>query len=240
MAEVEELLDDVVLALPAAEEVRARGNQRRRRRRAGAVGVLVAAVVAGVSWAVLPGDGARPARPVGVPTALPSPSTGSPMGGQGLTPYKRLDKDGDYVVVLPSGKELPEYGKWHWQTASVPSSTNVRLPKLVTCAGWYTGEKQYGILQYTTLNKGLQGAQAWQRYADFDDPADAGVMAGVLRETLADCGFKVSGKNPDTPYTRTDRDGRKIRVTVEHGKWWIYVSEIREGGSVGGAAVTGD
>ncbi|MFJ8510625.1 hypothetical protein [Streptomyces avermitilis] len=225
MAEVEELLDDVVLRMPTAEAVRAQGSRRRGRRRAGVVGVVVAAIAVGASWALLPGDGgrdARPARPVGTPT-------GSPSTEEDPSPYKK----GDTIELLSAG-ELPQDEKWHWKsTADDPAGevtdTESALVKLKTCDGWAQSGNQRSSILYTTAYEGSRDAAAWQRYADFDDAAGVDEAVDNLGTTLSTCGFKPVGKPADTHFAGTSKDGRRVRVTVEHGKRWIYVSEVEYG-----------
>jgi hypothetical protein len=228
MAEVEELLDDVVLRMPTAEAVRARGSRRRSRRRAGVLGVTVAAITVGASWALLPGDGGRdarpagPARPVGTPTDSPSTETDH-------SPYKK----GDTLELLSAG-ELPQDEKWHWKPAANEPAGGVTdaesaLVKLKTCDGWaQTGNRQ-GSMLYTTTYKGSRDAAAWQRYAEFDDDAGVDELVENLDTTLSTCGFHPVGKAADTHFAGTSEDGRRVRVTVEHGKRWIYVSEVEDG-----------
>ncbi|MET7851471.1 hypothetical protein [Streptomyces avermitilis] len=219
MAEVEELLDDVVLRMPTAEAVRAQGSRRRGRRRAGVVGVVVAAIAVGASWALLPGDGgrdARPARPVGTPT-------GSPSTEEDPSPYKK----GDTIELLSAG-ELSQDEKWHWKADSKEQDTELSLTRLMTCDGWAPADKGIGFIQYSTAYKGSRDAAAWQRYATFDDDAADDVVKR-LGITLSTCGFKPVGKAADTHFAGTSKDGRRVRVTVEHGKRWVYVSEVEDG-----------
>jgi hypothetical protein len=216
MAEVEELLDDVVLNLPPATTLRARGNQRRNRRRAGAVAAVVAAIVAGTSWAALPGDGSLPARPEKTPTASPS------IEGD-YSPYKKGD-----TLELRTAEQLPWNGTWHWQTQDVPSNdTDASLSRVMVCDGW-AGSDKYSGWRYTFEYKGSRDAVAWQRYADLDGTGTVDALLKDLHETLSTCGLKPTGTAPNT-YVGTGEDGRDRRVSIEHGKQWILVVEVRAG-----------
>ncbi|MGW7049410.1 hypothetical protein ACWGDT_43500 [Streptomyces avermitilis] len=222
MAEVEELLDDVVLRMPTAEAVRAQGSRRRGRRRAAALGAAVAALAVGASWALLPGDGGRDARPAGPARPAGTP-TGSPSTEVDYSPYKK----GDTIELLSAG-ELPQDAKWHWKSDGKEQDTELSLTKLMTCDGWAPADKGIGFIQYSTAYKGSRDAAAWQRYATFDDD-DAADVVERLGITLSTCGFKPVGKAADTHFAGTGEDGRRVRVTVEHGKRWIYVSEVEDG-----------
>ncbi|MFJ9962344.1 hypothetical protein [Streptomyces avermitilis] len=228
MAEVEELLDDVVLRMPTADAVRAQGSRRRGRRRAAALGVAVAAIAVGASWALLPGDGGRdarpagPARPSGTPTASPSTEVDP-------SPYKK----GDTLELLSAG-ELPGDEKWHWKSAANEPTGGVTdaesaFVRLKTCDGWSQSGNRQGSTMYTTAYKGSRDAAAWQRYAEFDDAAGVDEVVENLDTTLSTCGFHSVGKAADARFAGTSQDGRRVRVTVEHGKRWIYVSEVEDG-----------
>lgn len=103
MAEVEELLDGVVVRLPAAEEIRARGRRRSRRRTTTVVVCTVALMAAG-AWAVLPTGADQRHKHETVATAPDNP----------------FRKDG--LVQMMRADEVPRHGTWHWKEDERPTT----------------------------------------------------------------------------------------------------------------------
>ncbi|MBA2944330.1 hypothetical protein [Streptomyces himalayensis] len=219
MVEVEELLDETVLRMPSGAEVRARATRRRTRRRVAVAAAVTAVVVGAASWAVLPGGGPADVRPAGTPTASPSADAGD-------TPYK---KDG--VVRLLTGEQVPLDEKWHWRRDE-QGNIDAPLPYLFFdgCPDSLAYSEGHGNQQrYTTSFNGDDEALARQRYAEYDNAADAAADLTDLRESLSACGLKQHGRGEDSYYADIDTDGRGMRVTIEHGERWTSVVEVQEG-----------
>ncbi|MFE0171444.1 hypothetical protein ACFWZ2_03940 [Streptomyces sp. NPDC059002] len=217
--EVEELLDDVRLRLPDGAELRARGGRRRARRRIAVATAAVAVVAGAVLWAVVPGggDGGRDVRPADRP--------GEPGKYEmGDTEYR---KDG--VVHLLRAKELPLYGKWHWQEGDYGGDTDVSIMKIgindVGCAPLGSGDTP-GHGRYTQTYRGDNNAAARHRYAEFARAADADAVVQHLRNVLSNCGMKERGKGADTYFTGSGTGPRShLRVYLAHGQKWVSVVE---------------
>ncbi|MEU5684116.1 hypothetical protein DEJ48_13760 [Streptomyces venezuelae] len=217
--EVEELLDDVRLNLPAGAELRARGGRRQARRRIALSTAAVTAVAGAVLWAVVPegGDGGRDVRPAERPEQ-------SREFGQDDTPYK---KDG--VVRLMRAERLPLDKKWHWREGGLGGDVNRSILRIglkdVGCAPFGTGSlPSHG--RHTQSYQGLSNAVARHRYAEFRTETDTDTVVAHLRNVLDNCGMVRLGQGPDAYYTGSGAGPRShLRVQLTHGERWLSVVE---------------
>ncbi|MCF3135716.1 hypothetical protein [Streptomyces olivochromogenes] len=220
MAEVEELLDGVAVRLPAASDVRARGDRRLARRRGVAVATAALALAGGLTWAVLPEHGQEETRPSRPPTA-------SRTSEVGHTPYK---KDG--VVLLLKENELPLYANWHWRAVDEPSQDTLlsHIGDAASCGGVDEAiENLSGAWRYERYYRGDRKALARHGYTEYDSSAEVTAAVNGLRAALAGCGLKkdgeatdIRGKASDT-YSGTNEDHRQTRFVVAHGDRWVSV-----------------
>lgn len=216
MAEVEELLDDVTLRLPSAAEVRARGNRRRVRLRAGAVAGAV--VAAGMSWALVPGDGNGPqeVRPAGTPTSVAEPN-----------PYK----SGNKINGL-AGSDVPLYEKLHWKLSDKSSKEAVRLPRVGfddACPQLSPGTPgdKLDQVSYTWVFEGDGESIARHRYIDYGSAAQAADELKQLKGALAACGLNPRGRGSDAYYAGTSTGGPWLRVDIDNGRTWTSVVDVQ-------------
>ncbi|MFD9221850.1 hypothetical protein ACFWDI_17995 [Streptomyces sp. NPDC060064] len=217
MAEVEELLDDVTVRMPSAAEVRARGDRRRVRLRAG-TGAVAVAMVAGMSWALLPGGGGpQEVRPAGPPAAT---SVAEP------NPYKT----GNEFNGL-ADSDVPLFTKWHWRLSDEPGKEAVRLPRLGfddACPQTPdTSQDRLDQVSYTALYEGDGKSIARHRYVDYANAAQAADGLRQLTDALAACGLEPRGKGADMYYAGDSAGGPWLRVDVDHGRAWISVIEVQ-------------
>lgn len=230
MNEVEELLDGTVTLMPSGAELRARAARRRHRRLAGAgAAVAVAAVVAVLS--VVPEGGSGESRPAG-----PAPAT-STDGGRPSTPY-RIGEDIQLLEtdVLPDA----ERAKWKtrmglWTSGSLANITDLSLD--LRCQGPDSGpgldrERR----EYSSENVSEDGSAAMQRYADYDDPADARSDHARLQKALTSCGLTKVGSGAaagykdqvaSEGYTGVDANGREVTVMLHHAADWLFLAEVQ-------------
>lgn len=225
MAEVEELLDGVAVRLPAAEEIRARGQRRRTRRRMAGTAAGVAVLVAAGAWAVLPPDAREPAHGT-VATATDNPF--------------RTD---DGLILMRDADELPGYDQWHWKAnEGLPADAEPQsgpLPQVGldgACPGSFVmQDEQPGQKSYSTVYRGSGGALAQHRVIEYDDTATARDQLTGLRAALAACG--LTSVRPDVReanegsdvWSGTVNDHRTLRVTVRSWRSWVSVLEVLDG-----------
>ncbi|MFJ6012637.1 hypothetical protein [Streptomyces sp. NPDC092952] len=242
MAEVEELLDGVPVRLPAAEEIRRRGQRRRTRRRAGVATLCAAALLTG-AWAVLP-DGADRSQ--------------DRRGAVATAPENPFRKNG-VVQNLPP-QEVPLYGTWHWkQTDGRPVASGERGDLLNRaglaefCMNTMTG-KGPDRAAYTSGYRGARGAVARQCVVDYSPRADVArdELLAVFTRLETEGLRRVSGEPADVPdgSDRTPEDipeeladqqgtlawagkveGHTLRVFTQRWKSWVSVVAIVDGAS---------
>ncbi|MEV5611143.1 hypothetical protein [Streptomyces sp. NPDC052225] len=224
MPEVDELLDDVTLSLPDAATLRARGARRTGRRRMLAAGGAVAAVLAGVLWAV-PGSG-QEARPASGPGMKVSQSASAFPES---TPYR---KNG--TILLGPATDLPRDGSRHWARtkegapeegwplAWVGFDLNACGPDILPKSKASPGEHRGGSWHYT----GTGGAVARQTYLEYTNPYDRSTDLSDLFNSLTDCGLYANGAagaEPSQVFRGSDPDRPGLTVRVEYGWKWIRV-----------------
>ncbi|WP_172385560.1 hypothetical protein [Streptomyces sp. MNP-20] len=214
MAEVgvEELLDDVVVRLPSAAQVRARGGRRRARRRAA---VAAAAVVAGgaLVWVGLPGGGGdQEVRPAASPSGPAILLEGMPR-------------------ILPAD-EVPGNGRWDWQAVD-DETEDSPLPRIAgdsTCPDSFREREapehiQYSATYYSDATAGQ--ASASHRIVSYASPQVAGRERAAFERELTACGLTYrEGRRPHWSGTATG-DGSRLRVTVQQDGKWLSVVEVQ-------------
>ncbi|MFJ7418489.1 hypothetical protein ACIQXD_07705 [Streptomyces uncialis] len=229
MSEVEELLDDTVTLMPSGAELRARAARRRGRRLAGA-GAAVAVAAGVIAWSVVPESGPGESRPASSPSVIST-------DGRPSTPY-RVDDD----VMLLEPDVLPDADRAQWKirtgTRTVGDLANITDLYLdLRCQGADSGP---GIDRdhsgYSSEHVGKGGATAMQRYAEYEDPADARSDFTRIQKVLTACGLTKAGsgeaagykgRSASDGYTGVDAKGREVNVMLEHSTNWIYLAETR-------------
>lgn len=228
MAEVDELLEGVAVRLPAAEEIRAKGQRRRTRGRAvrvaaGGTAVLVAAGV----WALLPPG--HPEARQSVATA-----TENPFRTDGLIRTREPD-------------ELPGYARWHWQAADEERPEGAGqpggpLPQVgldQACPASFAPGNPPDQKRYSLLYTGRDHALAQHRVIEYDDAATARTQVTELRDAMTACGLRPAPATAQerregaAAWSGTVRDGRTMRVTVRRWTSWVSVVEILDGNASG-------
>ncbi|MFB6502636.1 hypothetical protein ACFYXP_05040 [Streptomyces sp. NPDC002466] len=232
MAEVEELLDGVAVRLPAAEEIRRRGQRRRARRRTGAAALCTVALLAAGAWALLPGG---PDGPDG-------------RGAVAIAPDNPFRENGA-VRNLPA-KEVPLYGTWRWKdNEGRPVDSDARGDLLnraglgTFCPGTSPETGRVDRIGYTKEYRGVRKAVARQCLVEYDDEATAGdelrtVLAGLDADGLS----RTAGASQDVregaaaPETVTAWSGKvpgghTLRVFTQRWKSWVSVVEVLDGDS---------
>ncbi|MFI6646084.1 hypothetical protein ACIBI8_00485 [Streptomyces sp. NPDC050529] len=223
MAEVEDLLEGVAVRLSPAEEIRAKGQQRRTRSRAVRMGAVGAAVlVAAGAWALIPSD--APATRQTVTTA-----TDNPFRTDGEIQMLRVD-------------ELPGYARWHWtESASLPAGAGRRsgpLPQVgldEACPGSFAVTDSPGQKAYSLVYTGRDHALAQYRVVEYDDTVTARSQVADLREEITKCGLRTvtptarEKEEGSTAWSGTVQDGRTMRVTVRRWNSWVSVAEVMDG-----------
>ncbi|MFJ7630765.1 hypothetical protein ACIQZN_30230 [Streptomyces sp. NPDC097595] len=228
MAEVEDLIEDVAIRLPEAEDIRARGQRRRTRARAvrgGAAGAVVLAA-AGAWGLLLPEDGPEARQTVATTTA---------------NPFKV-----DGVVVMRPADEVPGYATWHWkETTSPPKGTGPisdALPQVGldgACPASFVPADELDRKGYSLLYTGSDHALAQHRITEYDDTATARSQVTALRGAMTRCGLHsatpTAGEKEEgsTVWSGTVDDGRTLRVTVRRWESWVSVEEVLHGKPAG-------
>ncbi|MEL5956322.1 hypothetical protein AADR41_16400 [Streptomyces sp. CLV115] len=228
MAEVEELLDGVVVRLPAAEEIRRRGQRRRARRRAGTAALCAGVLMAAGAWILLPAGTDRPHEGGVVATAPDNPF-----------------RENGMVRTLPA-EEVPLYGTWRWkENEGRPVDSDAR-GELLNRAGLgafcSVASPQPGApdrVGYSREYRGGHDAVARQCLVEYDDAATAGEQLGTVHTGLAAEGLRrTPGSTPDG--ARGDRGataawagpapgGHTLRVYTRRWESWVSVVEILDG-----------
>ncbi|MDK0519879.1 hypothetical protein [Streptomyces sp. ML-6] len=241
MAEVEELLDGVAVRLPAAEEIRRRGQRRRARRRAGAAALCTVALMAAGAWALLPGG---PDRPDG-------------RGTVAATPDNPFHENG--AVALPA-KEVPLYGTWRWKdNEGRPVDSDARGDLLnraglgTFCPGTSFETSPVDRIGYTKEYRGVRKAVARWCLVEYDDEATARdelrtVLAGLDADGLSrtpgasqdvreredargGAPEDVAGPEEVTAWSGKMPGGPTLRVYTQRWKSWVSVVEVLDGES---------
>ncbi|MFB7185732.1 hypothetical protein ACFCZT_10520 [Streptomyces sp. NPDC056230] len=223
MAEVEELLDGVVVRLPAAEEIRARGRRRSRRRATTAVVCTVALMAAG-AWAVLPTGADQRHKHETVAT----------------TPDNPFRKDG--VIQTMRADEVPLHGTWQWEEDERPTtgagSQGDPLPHLGLDGACASKPPSVGAVDETSYGRrytGRDGAAAQQCIVEYDDDATAREQLRKMGGVLESGGLRAapgnSGKAEDGSgsWAGTVENGRTLRVFTRRWNSWISVTEVLDG-----------
>lgn len=227
MAEVEELLDGVVVRLPAAEEIRRRGQRRRARRRAGTAALCAAVLMAAGAWVLLPVGTDRKHERGAVATAPDNP----------------VREDG-VVRTLPA-EEVPLYDTWHWkENEGRPVDSDAR-GDLLNWAGLSTfcpvtpQAGAVGRVGYSQEYRGTRDAVARQCLVEYDDVATAreqlrtvhtGLEADGLRRTPGSAPDDVRGDRGATAaWAGTVPGGHTLRVFTRRWESWVSVVEILDG-----------
>ncbi|MFF8611718.1 hypothetical protein [Streptomyces sp. NPDC015350] len=238
MAEVEELLDGVAVRLPAAEEIRRRGQRRRARRRTGAAALCTVALLAAGAWALLPGGPDGPDRPDG-------------RGTVAIAPDNPFRENG--VVTLPA-KEVPLDDVWHWKgNEGRPVDSDARGDLLnragigMFCQrafpGTPSGTDPVDRIGYTAEYRGVRKAVARRCLVEYDDEATARdelrtVLAGLDADGLS----RTAGASQDvregaaapetvTAWSGKVSGGHTLRVFTQRWKSWVSVVEVLDGDS---------
>ncbi|WP_156725887.1 hypothetical protein [Streptomyces apocyni] len=223
MAELEELLDDVVLRTPSAAQVRRRGDLRRARRR----GTLVAAAVAcvaGAAWMLAPGGGGHQERPAGpTPTVVKEPN-----------PYQ----DGN-VTALRDAHEIPLFERWAWSLGT-SAPRRVALPQVGfdgVCPASEANEATHGRgnqERFTSEFVGKEDSRARHRLVTYESADAASAELSSLRRQIESCGLEWTGSGTgprggaDSRYEgETAAGGAWMRVDIEFGARWVSVVEIQ-------------
>ncbi|MFI6951167.1 hypothetical protein [Streptomyces sp. NPDC050422] len=223
MAEVEDLLEGVAVRLPAAEEIRAKGQRRRTRSRAVRAGAGGAALlVAAGAWVLLPSDDQGTRQTVATATANP------------------FRTDGEIQMLRTD--ELPGNARWHWkESASLPAGAGRRsgpLPQVgldEACPGSFVVKDSPGQKAYSLLYTGRDHALAQYRVVEYDDTATARSQVAELREEITKCGLRAvsptarEAEEGSKAWSGTVRDGRSMRVTVRRWNSWVSVAEVLDG-----------
>ncbi|NEC65577.1 hypothetical protein [Streptomyces sp. SID9727] len=229
MAEVEDLIEDVAIRLPGAEDIRARGQRRRTRARAvrgGAAGALVLAA-AGAWGLLLPADGPEARQTVTTTTA---------------NPFRTADGE----VVMRRADELPGYATWHWkEAASLPGGAGPRsdaLPQVGldgACPASFVPADEPGQQRYSLLYAGSGHALAQHRIIEYEAITSARSQVTALRGAMERCGLHSASptarerEEGSTVWSGTVDDGRTLRVTVRRWKSWVSVEEVLHGTPAG-------
>ncbi|MZD05504.1 hypothetical protein GTW43_10465 [Streptomyces sp. SID5785] len=232
MPEVDELLDDVTLNLPAPSALRTRGTRRVRRRRVLVGGGAAAAVLAGMVWAV-PGTGQpHTSGPADAPgTEVSQSAAAFPR----TTPYRT-----NGTIRLGPADGLPRHGARHWTRtdrraaeakwplAWVGFGATACGPDILPKEKASPGEHRGGSWTYT----GSGGALARQVYLEYTTPYDRMTDLSDLIDSLTVCGLTsdaAAGTEPSQTYTGTDPARPGLTVWVEHGWKWIRVVQEQSG-----------
>ncbi|WP_406450876.1 hypothetical protein OG782_14250 [Streptomyces sp. NBC_00876] len=226
MAEVEELLDGVAVRLPAAEEIRAKGQRRRNRRRVAGAGGMAVLVAAGV-WAVLPWDAPEPEH------ATVATATTNPFRTDGVIEMKPAD-------------ELPGYEQWHWKAAeglaTDPEPQDGPLPQIglgEACPASFVMADEPDQKRYGRPYRGRNDALALHRVVEYDDTATAREELTGLRRSLKACGLRpaqptrTEADEGSSVWSGTVNEGRTMRVTIQQWNSWVSVVEVLEGRPAG-------
>ncbi|MFJ5722115.1 hypothetical protein [Streptomyces sp. NPDC093149] len=223
MAEVEELLDGVVVRLPAAEEIRAKGRRRSRRRTTTAVVCTVALMAAG-AWAVLPTGADQRHKHATVATAPDNP----------------FRKDG--VIQTMRADEVPLHGTWHWKEDERPTTgagsqgDPLPYPGLDgACADAPSSVGAVNRIGYSRWYTGRDGAVAQQCIVEYDDEATAREQLRKMGDALESGGLRSapgnSGKAEDGSgsWAGPVESGRTLRVFTRRWNSWVSVTEVLDG-----------
>ncbi|WP_327310991.1 hypothetical protein [Streptomyces sp. NBC_01243] len=228
MAEVEELLDGVVVRLPAAEEIRQRGQRRRARRRAGTAALCAGVLMAAGAWILLPAGTDRPHERGTVASAPDNPF-----------------RENGMVRTLPA-EEVPLYGTWHWkENEGRPVDSDAR-GDLLNRAGLRTvcpvASPQTGApdrVGYSQEYRGRRDAVARQCLVEYDDAATAREQLGAVHTGLEADGLRrTPGSAPDdvrgdrgatVAWAGTVPGGHTLRVYTRRWESWVSVVEILDG-----------
>ncbi|WNI24402.1 hypothetical protein [Streptomyces sp. ITFR-16] len=228
MAEVDELLEGVAVRLPAAEEIRAKGQRRRTRSRAVRVAAGGAAVlVAAGAWALLP---------PGHPEARQTVATATE------NPFRT-----DGVIRTREPDELPGYARWHWRTtggerpeaAGQPGGPLPQVGLDQACPGSFAQGNPPDQKRYSLLYTGRDDALAQHRIIEYDDAATARAQVAELGDAMTACGLRPASATAQerregaAAWSGTVKDGRPMRVTVRRWTSWVSVVEILDGKAAG-------
>ncbi|MGW1412048.1 hypothetical protein, partial [Streptomyces sp. NPDC002403] len=212
--------------LPAAEEIRQRGQRRRARRRASAAALCAAVLMAAGAWVLLPTD--RQHERGAVATAPDNPF-----------------RENGMVRTLPA-KEVPLYGTWRWkENEGRPVDSDAR-GDLLNRAGLSTfcpvTFPQAGApdrVGYSQEYRGARDAVARQCLVEYDDVATAreqlrtvhtGLEADGLRRTAGSAPDGVRGDGGATAaWSGTVPGGHTLRVFTRRWESWVSVVEILDG-----------
>ncbi|MFJ1548397.1 hypothetical protein [Streptomyces sp. NPDC088246] len=224
MSEVEELLDGVVVRLPAAEEIRAKGQRRRARRRAATAALCTAVLLVAGAWAVLPDGTDGQGRRGTVATAPDNP----------------FRKDG--LIQTPRADELPFYEKWHWKAdEGLPTDADPQdesLPQVGldgACPGTSAQPGAVDRISYSRQYRGRDKAVAQHCIVEYDDAATAREQLRHMGDVLASCGLRPvsqsSGKAEDgsSTWSGTVEGGRTLWVFTRRWNSWVSVTEVLDG-----------
>lgn len=228
MAEVEELLDGVVVRLPAAEEIRRKGQRRRARRRAGTAALCAAVLMAAGAWILLPAGTDRQHERGAVATAPDNPF-----------------RENGMVRTLPA-EEVPLYGTWHWkENEGRPVDSDAR-GDLLNWAGLSTfcpvtspQTAEPDRVGYSQEYRGVRKAVARQCLVEYDDVATAREQLKEVYTGLESDGLRrVPAGGPDdargdrgatVAWSGTVPGGHTLRVFTRRWESWVSVVEILDG-----------
>ncbi|MFF2022469.1 hypothetical protein ACFVW2_11785 [Streptomyces sp. NPDC058171] len=203
MTRVEELLEDAVLRMPAAAQVRARAA-RRRTRRLTATGALAAAAVGLVSWNYSPGGDVQKVQAAAVPVAsedaASSVDPSKARSSSALVPPTNLSSMSDLWLTMQCDETKAGPGPNRHHSLSTSKDTD-GTAVIVEREAHYSTE--------------------WVAQQDHKD----------LRSVLAACGLttedEVTGpkRSPQALYEGRDVQGRSVTVLVALDKTRLKVTE---------------
>ncbi|MFD5557505.1 hypothetical protein ACFWIA_27155 [Streptomyces sp. NPDC127068] len=209
MTRVEELLEDAVLRMPAAAQVRARAA-RRRTRRLTATGALAAAAVGLAGWNYSPGGDVQKVQAAAVPVASEGAASSAKSEVDVAEPSKTAPPSALMPPNLSSMSDL-------WLTMQCDE----------TKAG--TGPSRHHSL---STSKDTDGAAVIvEREAHYSTEWVAQQDHKDLRNVLAACGLTTKDeatgpkRSPQALYEGRDVQGRSVTVLVALDKTRLEVTE---------------
>ncbi|MFE9658617.1 hypothetical protein [Streptomyces sp. NPDC005955] len=211
MTRVEELLEDAVLRMPAAQQLRARAA-RRRTRRLTATGALAAVVVGLAGWNYSPGEDVQEVQAAAVPVASERPASSGKPKVDVAKPSK----------VRPPGVLLPP--------TNLTSMSDLWLTLKCDASKARPGPPRHHFVSVSKDSDG-KGAATVERKTRYGDPRLAQEDHKDLRRVLAACGMttkdKVTGpdRSPQALYEGRDTKGRDVTVLVDLGTYDLEVTE---------------
>ncbi|MFD8939611.1 hypothetical protein ACFV0R_30910 [Streptomyces sp. NPDC059578] len=211
MTRVEELLEDAVLRMPAAEQVRARAA-RRRTRRLTATGALAAAAVGLAGWNYSPGGDVQEVQAAAIPVASERPASSAKPKVDVAKPSK----------VRPPGVMLPP--------TNLTSMSDLWLTLKCDESKARPGPDRHHYLSVSKVSDG-KGAATVERMTRYGDPRLAQEDHKDLRRVLAACGMTtkdtVTGPNrsPEALYEGRDTKGRSVTVLVDLDEYRLEITE---------------